>query len=93
MRRKSSLKAVLLHNSNDYPSHATNMRKLRKYDGITQKNKIFSFLWNIAADLKVIATLTGLQRGYTKFCGFLCECDSRANDKHYGVKNCPRRPI
>jgi len=26
--------------------------------------------WNIQADLKVIAMLTGLQGGYTKFCCF-----------------------
>jgi hypothetical protein len=29
--------------------------------------------WHICSDLKAIAILMGLQKGYTKFCYFLCE--------------------
>ena len=32
-----------------------------------------------------------MQGGYTKFCCFLCEWDSRAKDKHYKVKTWPQR--
>jgi hypothetical protein len=42
--------------------------------------------WNICADLKVVAMLIGLQEGYTKFCCFLCESDSRARDRHDHLK-------
>ncbi|GBN50744.1 hypothetical protein AVEN_31435-1 [Araneus ventricosus] len=38
---------------------------------------------HICADLKVIAVLVGLQAGYTKFCCFLCQWDSRDRKKHY----------
>jgi len=39
--------------------------------------------WNICGYLKVIAVLLGLQLGYTKFCYFLCEWDSRARKHNY----------
>ncbi|GBM57123.1 hypothetical protein AVEN_237368-1 [Araneus ventricosus] len=42
--------------------------------------------WHICADLKVIAVLVGLQAGYTKFCCFLCQWDSRDRKKHYMKK-------
>lgn len=93
---KISLKAVLLHNGNKYPSvpvaHATNMKET--YENmklLLDKIRYSQYSWNICADLKVVAMLTGLQGGYTKFCCFLCEWDSRARDKHYVVKNWPRR--
>ena len=39
----------------------------------------------MCADLKVLAVLTGLQGGYTKFCCFLCDWDCQARDCHYRV--------
>lgn len=93
---KVSLKAVLLHNGNKYPSvplaHATNMKEnYINMKLLLQKIKYLQYMWNICADLKVVAMLTGLQAGYTKYCCFLCEWDSRARDKHYVEKNWPRR--
>jgi len=41
--------------------------------------------------LKVIAFLMGLQFGYTKFCCFLCEWDSRDKKNHYIKKEWPKR--
>ena len=35
--------------------------------------------------------LLGQQSGYTKFPCFICLCDSRAGDKHWGQKNWPKR--
>ena len=58
---------------------------------LLQKIKYSQYMWNICADLKVVAMLTGLQGGYTKFCCFLCEWDSRARDTHYVLKNWPQR--
>jgi hypothetical protein len=36
--------------------------------------------WNLGADLRVVAVLTGLQGDNTELCCFLCEWDSRAWD-------------
>ncbi|GBN06578.1 hypothetical protein AVEN_62673-1 [Araneus ventricosus] len=60
--------------------------------------------WHICADLKVIYVLVGLQAGYTKFCCFLCQWDSRDRKEHYimwpkrqfltpGVKNVENEPL
>jgi len=46
--------------------------------------------WNICGHLKVIAVLLGLQFGYTKFCCFLCEWDSRARKHNYIQKQWPK---
>lgn len=88
---KISLKAVLLHNGNKYPSvPLAQAAKMKENYGnmkvLLENIKYSQYSWNICADLKVVAMLTGLQGGYTKFCCFLCEWDSRAIDKHYVVK-------
>ena len=41
--------------------------------------------------MKVIAILLGLQGGYTKYCCFLCEWDSRARHEHYFKRDWPKR--
>ena len=75
---KASLKAVLLHNGNMYPSvplaHAINMKET--YESmklLLQKIRYKKHESNIWGDLKVVALLLGMQLGYTKFCCFLCE--------------------
>jgi hypothetical protein len=73
-----SLKAVLLHNGNKYPSHAVNMKQ--SYENMKlplEKIHYEKYKWNICGDLKVIALLLRLQLGNTKYCCFLCEWDSR----------------
>jgi hypothetical protein len=60
----------------------------------TYKNMIYlldkvnynKYCWNVCGNLKIIAVLLGMQLGYTKYCCFICEWDSRAKDKHYSVK-------
>jgi len=94
---KSSLKAVLLHNGNKFPSvplaYATNMKET--YENLKillEKIQYDKYCWTICCDLKVIALLMGLQLGYTKFCcGFLCEWDSRDKKNHYIKKEWPKR--
>jgi len=49
------------------------------------------FKWQICGDLKVIALRLGLQQGFTKYCCFICEWDSRARSLRYSRKNWPAR--
>jgi hypothetical protein len=41
------------------------------------------FKWQNFGDLKVVALLLGLKQGFTKYCCFICEWDSRALSLHY----------
>ncbi|XP_065449041.1 uncharacterized protein LOC103306399 isoform X1 [Chrysemys picta bellii] len=93
---KTSLKAVLLHNGNVLPSipvgHAVHMKET--YDNMKQLLRCINYdqhQWQLCGDLKVVALLLGLQTGYTKYCCFLCEWDSRARDSHYIKKDWPLR--
>ncbi|UYV67940.1 hypothetical protein LAZ67_5002553 [Cordylochernes scorpioides] len=93
-----SMKAVLLHNGNKFPSvpiaHASNMKET--YENmklLLKKIEYERYGWKICSDLKVVALLRGLQLGYTKFCCFLCEWDSRDRERHYIKKIWPNRKI
>ncbi|UYV76619.1 hypothetical protein LAZ67_14001482 [Cordylochernes scorpioides] len=95
---KISMKAVLLHNGNKFPSvpiaHASNMKET--YENmklLLKKIEYERYGWKICSDLKVVALLHGLQLGYTKFCCFLCEWDSRDRERHYIKKIWPNRKI
>lgn len=108
---KLSLKAVLLHNGNELPSipigHAVHMKE--SYSNMELLLKVIKydeFQWQICGDLKVVALLLGMQLGYTKFCCFICEWDSRARAFHYirkdwttrnllepGAKNVQNKPL
>ena len=92
----SSLKAILLHNGNTYPSvplfHAVNMKET--YESMKQILEAVSYeehKWSICADFKVIGLLTGMQSGFTKYCCFLCLWDSRATVEHYVKQQWPAR--
>jgi hypothetical protein len=85
---KVSLKAMLLHNGNKYLlvplAHAVNMKE--SYENmklLLEKIHYEKCKWNICGDLKVIALLLGLQLGYTKYCCFLCQWDSKDRKNHY----------
>ena len=49
------------------------------------------YCWQLCGDFKVIAILLGFQPGYTKYCCFLCEWDSRARHEHYPKKEWLKR--
>lgn len=92
----SSLKAVLLHNGNKKPSiplaHAVNIKE--SYESMEKVLDVIQYdkqKWKICADLKVVALVTGLQPGFTKFNCFLCKWDSRAKSLHYIQKDWPKR--
>jgi len=91
-----SLKVVLLHDGNRFPSvplaHAANMKE--SYESmklLLGKIKYDEFKWKLCGDLKVVALLLGMQLGYTKCCCFLCEWDSRNKKNHYVNKLWPKR--
>ncbi|GBL74607.1 hypothetical protein AVEN_235514-1 [Araneus ventricosus] len=93
---KTSLKVVLLANGKDLPSvavaYSVDMKETHEnISRILDKICYHDYNWKLSAELKVVALLTGLQTGYTKYRYFLCERDSRARDKHYIVRKWPRR--
>ena len=93
---KVSLKAVLLHNGNKFPSvplaHSATLKET--YDSLEillEKIKYTEHKWHICSDLKVVSILLGLQGGFTKYGCFLCEWDSRDRMNHYKQKDWPKR--
>lgn len=93
---KLSLKAVLLHNGNTYPSVPVAYSAYMK-ESYENMQKLLSaidykkYKWHICGDLKVIGLLLGMQPGYTKFCCFLCEWDSRDRLNHFIRTEWPQR--
>ncbi|UYV72105.1 hypothetical protein LAZ67_9001826 [Cordylochernes scorpioides] len=95
---KISLKAVLLHNGNKFPSvpiaHASNMKET--YENMKlflKKIEYERYGWKICSDLIVIAVLRGLQIGYTKFVVF---CVNGITEKEKGItlkKSWPNRSV
>jgi len=49
------------------------------------------FKWQICGDLKVTALLLELHQGFTKYCCFICEWNSRARSLHSSRKDWPPR--
>jgi len=93
---KVSLKEVLLHNGNKFPSfplaHVANMKEI--YESmklLVGKIMYDEFKWKLCGDLKVVALLLGMQLGYTKYRCFLCDWDSRHKKNHHVNKLCPKR--
>jgi len=95
---KVSLKVVLLHNGNRFPSvplaHAANMKEgYESMKLLLGKIKYDEFNWKLCGDPKVVALLLGMQLGYTKYCCFLCEWDSWDKKNHYVNKLWPKRTL
>ena len=93
---RRSLKAVLLHNGNVYPSipiaHSIELKETYiNMELLLDRIQYRRHSWSICADLKVVSLVLGMQLGYTKYCCFICEWDSRARDVHYVTKNWPLR--
>jgi hypothetical protein len=93
---KVSLKMVLLYNGKKISSvpvtHAANMKvSYESMQLLLGKIKYDEFKWKLCGDLTVVALLLGMQLGYTKYCCFLCEWDSRDKKNHYISKLWPKR--
>ncbi|GFO50462.1 hypothetical protein PoB_007696700 [Plakobranchus ocellatus] len=93
---KRSLKAVLLHNGNKYSSvpvgHSVHLTE--NYENmkiLLNAIKYSEYQWEICGDLKVVGILLRMQKGFTKYCCFLCLWDSRATKEHYVKTDWPVR--
>ena len=93
---KRSLKAVLMNKGNKLASvpigHAVHMKE--SYESMQLLLKKINYeehQWQLCGDLKIVAFLLGLQQGYTKYCCFLCEWDSRDRKAHYKRREWPLR--
>jgi hypothetical protein len=60
---------------------------------LSGKVKYDEFKWKFCCDLKVVALLLGMKLGYTKYCCFLCEWDSRHKKSRYVNKLWPKRTL
>ena len=85
---KRSLKGILLHNGNKYPSIpiAFSVHLKESYNNmelLLEAMKYSEYQWSLCGDLKVIGLLMSMQAGFTKYCCFLCLWDSRAVSQHY----------
>jgi hypothetical protein len=83
-----SLKAVLLHNGNSKPSIpiARSAYLKEAYDKMKMLLEAIPYnvqQWNICGYLKVTGMLMGRQRGFAKFCCFLCPWDSGSRAELY----------
>lgn len=83
-----SLKGVLLHIGNVYPSvpiiYATDVKE--NYENINVILKLINYdlhRWVICSDLKIVAILMGLKQGFAKHQCFLCLWEGRRRDLHY----------
>ena len=93
---KVSLQLVLLCNGKRFLSvplaHAANIKE--SYENmklLLGKIRYDEFKWTLCGDLKVVALLLGMQLGYTNYCCFLCEWDSRDKKNHYVNKMWSKR--
>lgn len=93
---KTSLKAVLLHNGNEYPSiplaHSVHLKE--SYENVKtllEKLNYDTFKFDVIGDFKIISFLMGLQGGYVKYPCYLCQWDSRADDRHFKQTEWPLR--
>ena len=91
-----SLKAVLLHNGNKYPSipiaHSASLKE--NYANVKRLLQAVTYdehMWDVIGDFKMITFLVGLQGGYTKNPCFLCLWDSRDDARHYETVSWPAR--
>jgi hypothetical protein len=86
-KKKRSLKAVLLHNGNNYASlpigHSVHLKEsYENLELVLTKIGYTAPDGMICGDLKVLCMLLGQQAGYTKYPCFMCEWDIRARSQH-----------
>ncbi|KAL7834776.1 hypothetical protein SRHO_G00290230 [Serrasalmus rhombeus] len=90
-----SLKAVLLHNGNKYPSlpvaHSVHLKE--EYTSVKMllgALKYDEYGWEVIGDFKMVSFLMGLQGGFTKYPFFICLWDSRDTKAHYHRRDWPQ---
>jgi len=93
---RRSLKCVLLHNGNHYPSLpiAHSMKLREDYETIKmvlEKLRYHEHKLLICVDLKMVNLLLGQQSGHTKYPCFICMWDSRSKQDHWHKVTWPLR--
>lgn len=85
-----SLKGVLLHIGNKYPSipiiYAAKEDSKEDYETMKLVLELVNYElheWRICCYLKVVSILTGVKGGFSKHQCFLCNWEGRQTDKHY----------
>lgn len=83
-----SLKAVLLHIGNIFPSvpiaySTSSSENYETMQLILQLIQYDVYAWRICCDLKVVAILTGIKRGFSKHQCFLCHWEGHQYKLHY----------
>jgi hypothetical protein len=85
---KRSLKAVLLHNSNNNASlpigHSVHFKV--SYENLELVLTLIAYTahdWKIGGDLMVLCMLLDQQTGYTKYPCFMCEWNSTTRSQHW----------
>jgi hypothetical protein len=93
---KRSLKAVLLHKGNEYPSvpvgHSVHLKE--SYENFDLLFRLINYdmhRWKVCSDLKVATMLLGMQGGNTKFPCYFCLWDSQDRAEHYTKRDWPAR--
>lgn len=91
-----SLKGVLLHIGNEFPSvpivYGTNLKE--KYEIIRTILNLINYNlheWKVCCDLKMVAIMTGLRQGFSKHQCFLCLWEGRKKELHYTDHQWPAR--
>ena len=91
-----SLKAVLLHNGNIYPSIPLAYSLQMKEDNENVKQLLIKinyaqFKLYVCGNFKMQRFFLGLPGEYTKYSCFLCLCNSRVDGEHYEKIHWPTR--
>lgn len=91
-----SLKAVLLHNGNEYAAipiaHSSTLKEsYETFRLLLEKVNYNLHQWLICGDFKMINILLGLQPGNIKYPCYICLWDSRSRDQHYSKKEWEKR--
>lgn len=82
------LKAVLIHKQKQFPAVPIAYSQeidesYKSMERIFEKIQYNEHQWDVRSDLKVVALVTGMQTGNTKFSCCLCEFDTRSTEEHY----------
>lgn len=93
----TSLKGVLLHIGNEYPSipilYGIDVKET--YETIKLVLELIKYEehgWKICSDLKIVGILQGLKGGFAKHQCFLCNWEGRKRDLHYTDHHWDPRP-
>jgi hypothetical protein len=96
---KRSLKAVLLHDGNNYEYASLSIgQPVHLKEGYENLELVLTKIihtthgWMIYGDLKVLCMLLGQQVDYSKYPCFMCEWDSTVRSQHWEQEHFAQKP-